>query len=102
MITKTCKMWLWQEVGDPQPQSQLQEVNNPQYLNEIITIWRREEFTLNPKNQILSMTKIDVGLMGIYSNYHGHNNYKIEWWKDKSKFKSKHKTYKLRQTHKRL
>ncbi len=48
MITKTCKMWLWQEVSDPQLQSQLQEVNNPQYLNEIITIWRKE-FTLNPK-----------------------------------------------------
>ncbi len=40
------------------------------------------------------MTRIDVGLMGVYSNYHGDKNCEYEWWKNrpKSKSKSKHKT----------
>jgi hypothetical protein len=30
---------------------------------------------LNPKDQILSMTRIDLGLMGVYSNYYRHKTY---------------------------
>jgi len=55
---RTYKMWLWQEVGDPQPQ--FQNMNNPQYLKKIITIWKRREFTFNSKNKTLLMTKIYV------------------------------------------
>jgi hypothetical protein len=31
------------------------------------------------------MTKIDVGLMEIYWNYHMHGNHEDKWWKDKPK-----------------
>ncbi len=40
------------------------------------------------------MTRIDVGLMGIYSNYHKHEIYEEKWCKDKPKCKSKNKTQK--------
>jgi hypothetical protein len=50
-------MWLWQEVGDPQPQPQFQNKNNPQYLKKIIIVWKRKEFTLNSKKKLCQWQK---------------------------------------------
>ncbi len=46
---KTHKMWLWQEVGDRQPQLKFQNTDNPQYLERIIIVWKRRKFTFNSK-----------------------------------------------------
>jgi hypothetical protein len=45
---------------------------------KILQFEKERNSHLTPKNQILLMTRIDVGLMGIYSNCHGHNNYENE------------------------
>jgi len=39
-------------------------------------------------------------LTNIFNFCYKHKNYKDKWWKDKSKFKFKHKTKELRQKHK--
>ncbi len=48
------------------------------------------------------MTRIDVGLMGIYSNYHEHEIDEEKWCKDKQKYKSKNKIQKPKQNLERL
>jgi hypothetical protein len=49
-----------------------------------------------PNNQILSMTRIDVGLMGVCSNCHRHKNYHNKQQKNRSK--SKFKTWNTSKT----
>jgi hypothetical protein len=52
-----------------------------------------------PNNQTLSMTRIDVGLMGVCSNCHGHKNYHKKQQKIGLNLNSKHET-RLRQKYK--
>jgi hypothetical protein len=65
-------------------------------LKVLKTFWKtyhglkkRDNPHSTPKNETLSMTKINIGLMGVCSNYYMHKNYKDKWQKDMSKFKSK-------------
>ncbi len=44
------------------------------------------------ESQNLLMIKTNIGLMRVYSNSYEDDNNELEWWKDRPKFKFKHKT----------
>jgi len=50
-------------------------VDNPQFFKELVTIWKREIIYTPFQEPNFIMTKIDVGLMGVCSNSHEHENY---------------------------